>query len=72
MDFTIRPIKLEDAADIGEMRRMDGVRENMYGIFSERFSRSEDMIKGLTENDHLLVAEVEENGSRKVVGMVGM
>lgn len=72
MDFIIRPVKLEDAASINEIRRMDGVRENMYGIFSERVSRSEDSIKGLSENDHLLVAEVDENGYKKVVGMVGM
>ncbi len=72
MDFIIRPVKLEDAASINEMRRMDGIRENMYGIFSERVTRSEDSIKGLTDNDHLLVAEVEENGLKRIVGMVGM
>jgi putative acetyltransferase len=72
MDFIIRPVKLEDAAFINEIRGMDGVRENMYGIFSERITRSEDSIKGLTDNDHMLVAEIEENGMKKVVGMVGM
>lgn len=70
--FTIRPVKLEDAVSINEMRRMDGVRENTLGIFSERVMRSEDFIKGLSENDHMLVAEVEENGLKRVVGVVDM
>lgn len=72
LDFTIRPVRIEDAAAVNEIRRMDGVRENILGIISERLTRSEDFIKGLSENDHLLVAEVEEKGMKKVVGMIGM
>ena len=72
LDFTIRPVRIEDAASINEIRRMDGVRENTLGIISERVNRSEDFIKGLSENDHLLVAEVEEKGMKKVVGIIGM
>jgi putative acetyltransferase len=72
LNFTIRPVKIEDAVFINEMRRMDGVRENILGICSERTTRSEDFIRGLSENDHLFVAEVEENGLKKVVGMIGM
>jgi len=34
MDFTIRPVRLEDAEDINEMRRMDKVRENTLAIIS--------------------------------------
>ncbi len=71
-DFTIRPVKIEDAAFINEIRRMDGVRENILGIISERAAVSEDFIRGLSENDHLLVAEVEDKGAKKVVGMIGM
>lgn len=71
-NFVIRPVRLEDAEDINEMRRMDGVRENILGIFSERISRSEDYIENLSENDHMLVAEAEENGAKKVVGTVGL
>ena len=71
-DFTIRPVKVEDAAFINEIRRMNGVRENILGITSERAAVSEDFIRGLSENDHLLVAEVEEKGAKKVVGMIGM
>ncbi|MBU5439446.1 GNAT family N-acetyltransferase [Tissierella sp. MSJ-40] len=72
LDFTIRPIKTEDAPYINEMRRMDGVRENTLGIISERLTKSEDFIKGLSENAHMLVAEVEEDGMKKVVGIIGL
>lgn len=71
-DYNIRPVRLEDAADINEMRRMDGIRENTLEIFSERVATTEDFIKGLTENDHVLVAEANENGAKKVVGVVGL
>ena len=72
MDFILRPVKLEDAPSINEMRRMDGVRENTLGLFSERITRSEDFIKGLTEYEHMLVAEVNEDGVKKAVGVVGL
>lgn len=71
-NLTIRPIRIEDAEAINAMRRMDGVRENTLGLFSERVERSEQFIKGLTNNDHMLVAEIEENGQKKVVGNVGL
>jgi L-phenylalanine/L-methionine N-acetyltransferase len=72
LSFSIRSVRIEDATAINEMRRMDGVRENTLGLFSERVSKSEEFIKGLTENDHLLVVEVEENGIKKVVGVSGL
>ena len=72
LDLSIRSIRIEDAEAVNQMRRMDGVRENTLGLFSERVSRSEEFIKNLSENDHLLVAEVEENGCEKVVGTVGL
>lgn len=72
LDFIIRPVRLEDAPFINEIRRMDGVRENILGITSERATRSEDYIKGLSENDHVFVAEINENGLKKVVGTIGM
>ena len=72
MNLNIRPIRIEDAKYINEMRIMDGVRENIMGVTSERISRSEGFINGLTNNDHLFVAEVEEDGFKKVVGNVGM
>lgn len=72
LDFTIRSVKVEDAAFINEMRGMDGVREDILGIFSERVSKSEEFIRSLSENDHVLAAEVEEKGLKRVVGLVGM
>lgn len=66
----IRPVKTEDSKFINEIRRMDGVRENITGIISERTSRSEVYIASLSENDHFLVAEVEEDGIKKVVGNI--
>lgn len=72
LNFLIRAVRIEDASAINEMRRMDGVRENTLGLFSERVSRSEEFIKGLSDNDHLLAAEVEEDETKKVVGIVGL
>lgn len=71
MDYLIRPIRLEDAEDVNEMRRMDGVRETILGIKSERINKTEDFIKGLGINDHIFVAEVND-GEKKVVGVVGL
>jgi putative acetyltransferase len=72
MDIKIRAICIEDAPAINEMRRMDGVRENILGITSERVMRSQTYITGLTEYDHMYVAEVEENGVKKVVGSISL
>jgi len=44
MEFYIRPIKVEDAHGINELRRMEGVFENILGIPSERVKRNEDYI----------------------------
>jgi putative acetyltransferase len=72
MDFIIRPVKIEDAVCINEIRRQDGVRENIMGIISERATRTESFISGLTDNDHMLVAEVEEDGVKRVVGVASL
>lgn len=72
MNYIIRPIRFEDAEDVNEMRRMDGVRETILGIKSERINKTEDFIKGLGPNDYVFVAEVKNNGVRKVVGVVGL
>lgn len=69
MNFKIRPVRIEDATAINEIRRQDGVRENTMGIISERITRIQNIINNLTENDHMLVAEIEENGIAKVVGV---
>lgn len=69
MSFIIRPVKIEDAVFINAIRRQDGVRENIMGIISERTTQTEAFISGLTANDHMLVAEVEEDGIKKVVAV---
>jgi len=68
VDIIIRPVKISDAADINEIRRQDGVRENTLGLISETVMKSENFIKNLDENTHMLVAEVKD----KVVGVVGL
>ncbi|MGQ9855226.1 MAG: GNAT family N-acetyltransferase [Fervidobacterium sp.] len=72
MDLTIRPIRFEDAAFLSELRTMDGTRETILGIKSERITRSEEYIRGLGPNDHVFVAEITENGEKKVVGFIGL
>jgi len=72
LNFIIRPVKIEDAVFINEIRRQDGVRENIMGITSERVTRTQGFINGLTENDHMLVAEVEEDGVKRVVGVASL
>ena len=64
----IRPIKIEDAADINKIRTMHGVMENILGMASERVPDTETFIRALSPNDHLLVAEL--NGI--VVGCAGL
>lgn len=71
MNFIIRPVKVEDAQAINEIRRMDEVMENMLGIPSERVDRSVEFLKNLSENDHLFVAEIQEE-TKKVVGLIGL
>lgn len=69
MNFIIRPVKIEDAIFINEIRRQDGVRENIIGITSERVTRTQSFISGLTDNEHMVVAEAEKDGNKRVVGV---
>lgn len=72
MDFNIRPININDAADINNIRIMDGVRENILGITSERIALSQDFISNMGPNHHQYVAEIEEDGKKIVVGTCGL
>ncbi|GAA0116092.1 GNAT family N-acetyltransferase [Clostridium senegalense] len=72
MNFMIRPVKIEDAIFINEIRRQDGVRENTMGIISERISRTEGIINNLSDNDHMIVGEIQENDILKVVGVASL
>lgn len=70
LNVIVRPVRIEDAESINAMRRMDGVRENTLGLFTERVTRAEAFIDKLTDNDYMLVAEVEEEeGVKQVVGV---
>ncbi len=70
VDFITRPIRGTDSADIHEMRTMAGVRENIPSMPSERLDVAEGKYAALTANDHILVAEADCGGARKVVGWV--
>ncbi|WP_373899700.1 GNAT family N-acetyltransferase [Haloimpatiens sp. FM7315] len=72
MKLKVRPVRIEDASEINEIRRQRGVRENTMGIISERITRIQNIINNLSENDHMLVAETEEDGILKVVGTASL
>ena len=66
----IRPVKVDDTSDINEMRIMKGVKENILGISTERLEYTEEFIKNIDINKHMLVAQLKEED--KVVGLVGL
>lgn len=72
MDIKIRAIRAEDAEVINELRVMDGVRENILGITSERINKSKSFIENLGNDAHMYIAEVIENGQKNIVGTVGL
>jgi len=72
MEINIRPVIYEDAKYLHEIRIMDGVRENIMAVTSERIGKIHSFINGLTDNQHVFVAEIEESGEKKVVGIVGL
>lgn len=72
MEINIRAINIGDAKDVNVIRTMDGVRETILGVTSERITSAEDFINNLGPNDHHYVAEIEENGKKKVIGTCGL
>jgi putative acetyltransferase len=64
----IRPIRLEDAEQVNELRRHPAVMSYTMSLPSERISENQKRIESFGENDHIFVAEV--NG--RVVGVVGL
>jgi putative acetyltransferase len=72
VSYIIRPIREADTEDIYNLRRMDGVSENTMSLFSQRFDKTESFIKNLSTDDHVMVAEIEENEIKKIVGIVGL
>ena len=59
-------MRIEDAPDIHALRVMEGVRETILALPSERLSDTEDFIRSTKE--HLVVAEVDG----RAVGMAGL
>ena len=68
MKVKIRPIKLEDAAGLNEMRNMPGVAENIFSVPSERVMSSEEYIRSLSRDDYVLVAEEQTEDAPKIIG----
>lgn len=68
MKTHIRPVSQADAASLHAIRTMSGVRENVYGLPSQRVADSEAFIASLGKNDHLMIAEM--NGI--VIGCAGL
>ncbi|SHI07565.1 GNAT family N-acetyltransferase [Clostridium grantii] len=72
LNYTIRSIRSSDAEAVYNLRIMDGVRENTMSLFSQRVEKTEEFIKKLSGDDHVMVAEIEEKVIKKVVGIVGL
>lgn len=65
----IRPVSIKDSEQISRIRRLNGVREGILAITSERLDVTVDFIKSLSDDDRAFVA-VEENG--EIAGMAVM
>lgn len=69
MDYTIRPVKPQDAAGINEMRRMPGVFESITGIPSEREDYNARYIASLDHaSQHAFAAVLQKDGKEQVIG----
>ena len=64
----IRPVRVEDVADLEAVRLQPGVLAGTLNIPSERRLDRQRRIEGLDANDHELVAEVDG----RVVGSAGL
>lgn len=67
-DFIIRPVRVEDAEALNEVRRQPGVMPFTYALPSERIDGSRKFIENIGPDDHVFVAEV--NG--RAVGVAGI
>ena len=61
----IRPVAIEDADQISRIRRLNGVREGILALTSERIDVTVDFIKSLSDDDRAFVS-VEDG---EVTGM---
>lgn len=72
MEINIRAIQKEDLEELSAIRRMKGVRECTTGLISERLMQTEQWINNLSTNDHVLVAEVNVDGKKRMIGAAGL
>ena len=68
----IRPVRMEDARPLQELRTSPGVREFILSTPSERSSSCSDFIAQLDQRDHVFVAELEQEGRNRLIGMAGL
>ncbi len=69
----IRPVRIEDAYFITELRTTEGIFENLPTIYSERIAFNHNFINNLSlESDHVLVAEVISNNRAHIIAMAGL
>ncbi len=52
----IRPVSTEDAEQISRIRRLNGVREGVLAVTSERLDVTVDFINSLSEDDRAFVS----------------
>lgn len=67
-EFKIRPVRVEDAEAVNQLRRQPGVLFFTCGLPSERIESNRKFIENLGPNDHVFVAEVDG----RVVGIAGL
>lgn len=72
-DIYVRPVLVEDAMAINELRRMPGVFENIMGIPSERLLRNQQHLQTLDPNSHMFSAvHVGPDGTEMVIGIASL
>lgn len=72
LDIIIRPVRREDAQSINEMRRAYNVMRNTLALMSDRLDKTIAMLDSLGENDYMLVAEIDNDGEKNVIGFAGL
>jgi putative acetyltransferase len=73
MDLLIRPIQLEDAKEINDLRRMEGIMENILGLPSETLMNSKSYLSKEDSLRHQFVAVLKKDrASEIIVGTAGL
>jgi len=74
MDFTIRPVCENDAADIHEIRLQEEVLPNILSVPSETLGYTKEWLSDIDPAaQHVFVAEIEQGGyDTKVVGVASL